>query len=173
MFKAKLITDDRYYERHRRQLWITIIAAVPIGFAVNYYKFPDWMSVSVLLAFGAIFYFNLQNRKKLLKAISSTYILFTEKTIQVLANDPAKPPRSFSLREINKITLPSNLKIPDKSIRDTTNTLSGQQRKQYVIIEMGKDTIRYNFLLESYYMLTQFEKLIKYWENSGLEIHRL
>jgi hypothetical protein len=107
------------------------------------------------------------------RAISSKSILFTEDSVQILSKNPAEQPKKYTLQEINSITLPASIKIPDESLGDVAKTLSGQQTKQYIIIEQATGKIKFDFLVNSYYMLAQLEKVVTLWENAGKKIQRV
>lgn len=173
MFHAKLITDEKYYKRNRWQLWITIIAAIPIGLMVNFYKFPDWVSVLILLTVGVFFYTSLQNQKKIAAGIANKSIQFTNDEIIIHTGKTPNNSIHYNIRKIKEINLPETIKMPEESLQDLSRTLVGKQRKQFIRLNLGKKEVQYDFLIESYYMLVQLEKAIAVWKNAGIKVHRL
>jgi len=51
--------------------------------------------------------------------------------------------------------------------------LSGEGKKNFIVVSTGQQTVRFDFIIESYYMLRQFEQTIDAWVKRGSIVERI
>lgn len=169
MFKAKLIKDEAYYNYRKRSLIYLVLPAIATGLLVNFYELPFWITMLTLVAYIVILYFNLKNSNRLKGAASEGSIEIAESLISVKNN------KGFSILEIkldqaDKIEIPHAFGLPLESFKDMAEELSGHPIKNFIIISNGQEKQRYDFIIDSHYMLGQFDKLIKSWNLRGYPV---
>ena len=77
---------------------------------------------------------------------------------------------SFKLNIIEKIILKKEYGIPQESIKEVVDEVKGNQKKNYLILQQNNEKRKFNFEIESYYMISQLNKIIEGWSKKGYNI---
>ena len=77
---------------------------------------------------------------------------------------------SFSISELDKITIKSVVDIGEGA-SDLINIAKGNIPTSFIDIEKKGHKERFEFIIESHYMLVQFNKLIEQWKAQQLQVN--
>lgn len=169
MFKAKLIKDEAYYNYRKRNLIYLVLPAIATGLLVNFYSLPVWITLLALVAYIVILYFNLKNSNRLKGAASEGSIEIEDSMLRV-KNNKGQSNVEIHLDQADKIEIPHAFGLPLESFKDMAEELAGHPLKNFIIISNGQEKQRYDFIIDSHYMLGQFDKLIKAWTLRGFPV---
>ncbi|MBL0008935.1 MAG: hypothetical protein IPP25_17615 [Saprospiraceae bacterium] len=81
-------------------------------------------------------------------------------------------PLEIQLDQADKIEIPHALGCR-WSPQGMAEELAGQPLKNFIIISKGQEKQRYDFIIDSHYMLGQFDKLIKAWILRGYPVETI
>lgn len=77
---------------------------------------------------------------------------------------------AFKVENLEKITLQKDYGIPQESMKDMVNEYKGKTKKNYLIIHHENMKRKFDFEIESHYMIVQLNKAIESWNQKGLKI---
>jgi Ca2+/Na+ antiporter len=168
-FKAKLIEDPIYYSLKRKELFIGLITAIPAALLANYFERPIWI---VLVAFFVYIFLLLilKNNKQEINDISGQKIIEIEADLITLKSVHNKIIDSFDLTKSEKISLNKDFGMPQESIADIAQEMKGKPKQNFIIIEQNGEIQKFDFLVDSYYMIKQLDKIIEQWQQKGIEV---
>ena len=172
MFKAKLITDQAYYNYRKRSLVFLVLPAIATVLLVNFYELPVWITMLALGAYVVILYFKLKNSNRLKGAAGGGTIEIEDGLLSV-KNNNGQSTLEIQLDQADKIEIPHAFGLPLESFKDMAEELAGQPLKNFIIISKGQEEQRYDFIIDSHYMLGQFDKLIKAWILRGYPVETI
>jgi len=172
MFKAKLIEESEYYNKRRIKVIFYFLPALPSAFLINYYGFPIWVTILAIVTYVTVVVISLRNQKKLTE-LSQERVMELDDSILRVKSKGNLPSIDIHLNAIDKITIPNGYGIPEVSMKDIANEMSGDAKKNFIIISSSNQTQRFDFIIESYYMLRQFETTIESWVKKGYKIERI
>ena len=169
MFKAKLIENKKYYQLRVKQAWLSLIPTIAIGPIANFYQFPAWIFISAVLvcALSSLVVFRILKQMK--KLSEQNAIEMNEKEIKIKSLSNGKSER-IALDELEKIMIQSEYRIPQDSYKDYGNEILGNPKENYLILCNNETERKIDFEIESHYMLTQLNKLITSWSQTGIKI---
>lgn len=74
---------------------------------------------------------------------------------------------------MDKIVVPHEFGIAQETMKDVANEISGNPKKNYLIIYQNNKERKFDFELDSHYMIKQLNKIIDHWILNGLKIERI
>ena len=170
MFKAKLIDDQNHYHLRRKVLLYGLMPNIVVGI-IGYYS--DIPVLYVILMFIVIV-IGLIIQHKTFKMYNATFgdkkIIIDNHGIRIESKKP-EDDKIYPVATLNKITIKERYAIPENSTKDIFEEARGKQLKNYIAFKKGGQEIRCDFVVDSHYMLVQLNKIIKEWENQGLNIN--
>ncbi|MEM9546780.1 MAG: hypothetical protein AAGA77_12450 [Bacteroidota bacterium] len=169
MFKAKLIENKKYYQLRAKQAWLMLIPTILLGLIINFYQFPTWIIISAVLALVCSYLIMLRNQNALKKLSNQNAVELDEKEIRIRSLRSGTD-ECFSLDEVDKIIVQEEYGIPQESYTDLTEEMMGLPKENFMIILNKKEKRKIDFEIESHYMLTQLNKVIKNWIQNGVKI---
>ena len=172
MFKAKLIEDREYYSRRKIKVIFYFLPAIPAAFIINYYGFSIWVTILAIVTYVTIIVIGLRNQNRLTALSKEREMELDDSALRVKSKGKL-PSIDIQLNTIDKITIPKGYGMPEESMKDIANEMSGNAKKNFVIISSSNQTQRFDFIIESYYMLKQFESTIESWVKKGYTIERI
>ncbi|MEN0003871.1 MAG: hypothetical protein AAF798_06995 [Bacteroidota bacterium] len=172
MFKAKLIENNTYYKSKRLLLILAIAAPLIIGLSANIIELSAVIVAAVAL-FGIVMIIQQYRlQKKVQQLTSQQTIEISEDRIQIKDNNSALQ-QDIDLQTIKRIVVKNNYHIPEETLKDLSKQLRGDYTKNYLIVEHATGEQKFEFEIDSYYMLTQLHKLIQSWDSRGIPITSL
>ncbi len=81
-----------------------------------------------------------------------------------------KATESFSPKSLDRIRVQEKYTIPHESISDMTKEVKGKPIINSISILSDQNERRFDFELDSHYMISQLEKVISGWKNQGYHV---
>lgn len=173
MFKAKLIRNESYYSLKWKQLIFLMLPSIPIGFFVNWDKFPVWVTVLAVVVYVLIIAFVInKNQRKIDKVLGVKVVEMDDGEIRINSKDGAKK-EVIDLNTIDEIILKKEYAVPQQTLGDFGSELMGDVKQNYIILKEKGNSRKLYFELESFYMVNQLNKIIENWERKGFTIEKL
>ena len=168
MFKAKLIDSPNYYGYRKRGFIYFILGALPLGIWVNYDTFPLWASILSILLYIGLLFLTVKNQKRM-KSVSGNSQIELDGNILRVKRSKGQQGYEMNLDKAEKISIPRDYGLPKESIMDP-DEVSMHPKKNFIEISTGDQKQKFEFIIDSHFMLTQFEKLIQSWTKKGYAI---
>ena len=162
MFKAKIIEDKKYYSFKHKALIFYLILNIPLGIVSNFYALPLKVVVIglILLAIPFVFMVKYFNESK--KTFGKRELVVSSDQIVVKDNKKGST-RNISFSDVNQINVNEHYgTIPD-DLGAAAKELKGKFTEHYLEIETNGKTERFDFIIDSYYMAKQFQKIVDAW----------
>ena len=171
MFKAKLINDEAYYRLRNMQLIFSFASSIAIGLLVNFFDLPLWVALIIggLLIIGIILSF--RNQRTLNSMIGKKRIELDDSEIRIISKKGDQQ-ETIPFGAVDKIILKKEYGLPQESMSEIADELKGQPKRNYLIIQQNDQQRKFDFELDSYYMLNQLNKVIDGWMKKGYTIER-
>jgi hypothetical protein len=169
MFKASLIENQKYYKLKRKLLLIGIPSAILIGFIANFWEFPFlWFTVILVLTIGIMF---IQNRihKRISFFTNNRGIEIDDEFIRIKSKS-GEIEEQINIDSVNKIVVKNNYSFPEENLKEIFREMKGDQLKNFIIINIGGQSKKFEFTMDSYYMIEQIKKVINHWQTKGINI---
>ena len=74
------------------------------------------------------------------------------------------------LQDGDKLSLLKQYALPQETMKDLSEELSGKAIQNKVILQQNGTIRKFDFEIESHYMVNQINKLIEHWKTQGLTI---
>jgi len=172
MFKANLIEDSEFYSRRRIKVIFYFLPAIPIVFLINYNGLPIWVIILALLIYITVLFIGLRNAKKLTALSQERIMELDESTLRVKSKGKVLL-LEIHLNTIDKIAISKEYGIPEESMKDIVKEISGKAKKNFIVISNCDLNQRFDFIIESYFMLQQLERVVESWVKRGYLIDRV
>jgi len=172
MFKAKLIDKTEYYKLRSKQAILLLLPTIPMALVIHFYALPWYVTA---LAFGVyiLTFVLIYKNQKVMDAMKGQKIIEIDNNEIRIKSKKGKPGEIINLGNIDKIILQNDYGIHQETMLDIKNEMIGKPRKNYLIIQHNNEKRKFDFEVDSHYMITQLNKIITRWTNSGLKIERI
>lgn len=169
-FKAQLIEDEGFYTVKRLLTILSAVSAGLIGFFSSSFTHKGFFIIPVIIVvFAAIFYYQSKFQKEMRQKVGKRKIEIDSKEIIVMGKGK-QPIQRLPIEEGDHIIVKEEYKIPEETIRSSLNEMGGDPTKNFLIIKKGGKEMRFDFLLDSHYMITQLHKVIQSWKDKGYQL---
>ena len=169
MFKAKLIEEADYYRLRRKHLILFLLIAIPTGILANFYELPLWLTIIGLIVYVLFFAFAIRNQKGMSSLLGHRMIEIDEDEIRIKTKN-GKDVETFSPKSLTRIIVKEKYTIPHESMSDLTKEAKGKPTINYISIHSNQKEHRFDFELDSHYMISQLEKVISGWKSHGYQV---
>ena len=173
MFKAKLIETPEYYEWRRSLLGWSFLGAPLAGgtFFLSDDLSVSWWAVGLLATGGGFLaqYAQYQLQQRIKGATGERRIEVSPETIRIL-NASGETEQSLPVGAADAIVLQNRFQLPEESLRDIFKELKGEPQRDCLIYLAGEEEQRFDFLIDSYYMLEQLKKVVGRWKEAGVSL---
>ena len=168
MFKGTLIENKNYYSLRSKQLLYIMLPSIAIGLLVNFYQMPVWITIGAIISYVAFMIMTSKNQKAMHK-VANKRIEIAQNKIELKETNGSLI-ETIEIENIDKLILKSDYKMAQETMKDLKEEIKGNAEEHYIILESNNKQRRLDFVIESYYMLNQFKKLVQVWENKNLLI---
>jgi Ca2+/Na+ antiporter len=168
MVKGKLIETKNYYKLRRFQLIYLILTSLLIGMIVNLHRLPIWLSIAVVIVYGLILYLTYKTQKKI-KSQTQKKIEIDSKEIRIKSSTNSIVEK-YSLATLDKIIVKRKYSMPQDSLKDISDELNGKSNMHYIALFTKGKSNRIDFELDSYYMISQLNKIVGIWNEDNLNL---
>lgn len=167
MFKANLINSPQYYKVRRFAL---IMALYPGALAVVVVaRLPWYWAVPVFLLAMGIDLWKIRANKKV-KALSSGHqIEISDEAIRILSNS-GEVIETLKVADASGILVKEAYGIPGDTLAGLFKEAQGKTLQNFIVYQAGAQKVRYDFVIESYYMIEQLKKVIQNWQAKGVAV---
>lgn len=168
LFKGNLIEDQKYYTLRSRQLLYFILPSLAIGLLVNFYKLPIGVTIAAIIFCLAIMFLTKRNQDEIRK-VTKKRIELTKNAIEI-KELKGKIIESFKIEKNTKLFIKADYKMVQEAMSDLKEEIKGNTEKHFIVIESINIKRRFDFEIESYFMLNQLEKIVQIWQGENLSI---
>lgn len=169
MFKAKLIKSDDYYKLRTKQYVYIILGSFPIGIVANFFNISLPILILGIAAYIMIEYFTIKNQKLMSSLLGQRKIEIQADRVNIYSAK-GKIEKSIDITDVNTISLNENVGFAQQNMTEIRKELQGRYKKNFISLTTDHGAHRYDFEIESYYMIVQFNKIIQHWKYSGKNI---
>lgn len=175
MFKARLINDLEYYEKRRKVLFLSFLSSTflgPLSVAILPTSF-SWTMIFIGVA-GILFFgwMSFRNQKQIDALSLNQKIEIDTHQIGIIAIN-AQNSRLFSISDIDKIEVKKEYNLTGESMGDIGKELKGNYNQNFITIENDGKRERFDFEVDSNYMLVQMEKIVNSWIENEVNVVRV
>ena len=168
MFKGTLIEHKNYYNLRSKQLLFIILPSIAVCLLVNFYKMSIWITIGAIVFYVAVMIMTSKNQKAMQK-VANKRIEIDQNKIEIKEADGTVI-ETIEIENVNKLILKDDYKMAQETLKDLKEEIKGNIEKHYLILENNKIQRRFDFVIESYYMLNQLKKLVQDWQNKNVLI---
>ena len=179
MFKTKLIEHRAYYKLRRKLIIYALLAAAAFGLASNVI-IPKYMNTSSyiagLLALLIIAFIVIRKQYRLQKGIDKIIkykkIEISEQSIRIVKSDKTTD-KEYIIDNQTKIQVKDSYEMPEDHLKNIVNEISGKSIENFVIYKNDNSEVRFDFIIDSYYMIEQLKKVIASWKAKGIKVESI
>ena len=172
MFKAKLIEEQNYYTLRNDQIFLNLLPAMPMAIILNYYSVSILTTIACIAAYIIAIIAIRKNHKLMQALIGERRIEINEKQISI-QTQKGKTKEIIPIDEINEITVLEEYVIPGDTMKEHGREFLGNIEKNFIVIKKGQEEQRFDFELDSHYMIVQLNKIIEAWKANGPQVRIL
>ena len=169
MFKAKIIENTNYYLMKRKYLIIMLIVLFLLGLVSNITLASIYWTPILIIIAVVFSIFLYKTGKKVTNLTEKRKIHISNNSIEIL-NNSGEIEKEFKVSEADEIIVKDKYQISDESISDLIKEIKGANLKNYLIIKSKGKTNKFDFLVDSHYMILQMKKIINFWSEQNIKI---
>ena len=98
--------------------------------------------------------------------IRNRQIALSTESITVTAAD-GRILETIPLMDVQQVYLLPEYRQPEENVQSLVDSLKGKSFQNYFIIQARNEQRRFDFVLESHYMITQLNKVTAEWKQAG------
>ncbi len=168
MFKAKLIEHRAYYGLRRKAFLLFLVLGIPGAFLFNAFELPFWTSVISAGIYVSLFVLAFKNQKLQASLLGSSTIEVDNTAIRI----KGRLKQEYELNAVEKITLKKAYGIPMDSVKEMAQEVKGHPKENFLIVHQNGEDHRFDFEVDSYYMIGQLDKIANQWIQDGHTVER-
>ncbi len=168
MFKGNLIEDKKYYSLRSKQLLYIMLPSIAIGLLVNFYQMPIWVTIGAIIFYVGVMFLTSRNQKEILN-VANKRIEIAQNSIE-LKEANGKVIETIKIDKDAKLIVKNGYKMAQETIEDLKEEIKGNTEKHFLIVEINNIQRRFDFVIESYYMLNQLKKTVQIWQKENFSI---
>ena len=159
MFKGILIENQSYYHLRSNGLWYSLLFSIVTGLLVNFYQLPMWITIGAITLYIALMFVTSRNQKAFREARNKRIEIGLDKIqIKEVSGNIIE---TINIETHDKIIVKNDYKMAQESINDIKEEMKGNTEKHFLILDQHNKQRRFDFEIESYYMLNQLNKIVK------------
>ena len=167
MFKAKIIEDISLYQKLRKQIFWVLMPLGLLSLFTNVAQMPLILFIfsCVLLIVALI---AVRKKRYIFEHLTADKTFEADKS-NLTIKEKGDKIVSFSVSELDKIRIKSVVDIGEGAT-DLINIAKGNIPTSFMEIEKKGHKERFEFIIESHYMMVQINKLIEEWKANQLQV---
>ncbi len=167
MFRARIIENQNYYVLRRKLLLYLLLPIVPMGFMANFFHFPAWLTVLMIVGYIAAFVLKIRHQKQMEASAGDSWLEIEKSTIRIKTK-AGELKEEIKFDEVRQITLQEEYALPQESFKAVKDELLGDQQRNEMVLHLAAEQRRICFEVDSYFNMVQFQQLIDYWKQAGI-----
>src|SRR5690554_4232692 len=172
MFKATLIQDKKYYALKRKSLFILLIFVALYFLPLPIENQHLWVKLAIYFPFVIIAIRSFKINKNIKLTLGNESIEMNENDIRINSKDK-KDLSTYKLSDIENLVVKKADNVSTDVFDELGHELKGKPQKNYIIINKNTQNKRFDFIIDSHYMVNQFNKLIDIWKSKGFKVEVL
>ncbi len=172
MFRARLIENKSYYKLRVKQIFLLFLLLIPGNIIINFYEPPTWIAILILALYIGMIILVVRNQKKIRSVTGNKLIEMDNDEIRIKSKKGIEEEK-IKLNNIEKIILKDQYSMPQETMKEVGQELTGKIKQNYIIINQDNEERRFDFEFDSYYMINQLNDLIKSWKTKGYNIESI
>lgn len=170
MFKGKLIENESYYKLRKEHALYILIPSCVVGYLFNNKNIDFGGVIGVAIPYLILLYFSFRNARAIAK-VSSKNIEIDKNQIRILDE-------KFSLSETIELNHETVIKLREEyrmadTMKDAANETFGKIKEHFIVVEHNAQERRFDFELNSYFMIERLNSLIDLWKKDGYKVEYL
>jgi hypothetical protein len=172
MFKAKVIDGADYYVFRRKQLLLMLLPTLPYAFVVNFFQLPMMLSVFAFVGYVLLIVLHLRNQRKLQSLVGNSFLEASDDRLVLKSNKGAEL-KVFSVANVDRFIAKEKYVLYQENMKEIASEVKGNPTCNYLVLCVGSERVRFDFEVDSFYMIKQLEKLLDLWKTKGLIVERV
>ena len=171
MFRAKHIANRKYYD-WRRLLLIGSVVWFPLQIITLSFNPVIWVLYAFFACILVIVFLMSGLQHKIKRQLEESVVEMYPDRITV-RDKTGQQIDHIALGATSHIAISKPNEIIDYSFWEQLKNMIGKGRETYVRINSDDHAKRFDFLLDSYYLAKQLDKVVALWEQRGLNVRRV
>ncbi len=167
MFKSYIIKSEKYYLFRKYSFWFFIISNPILFITIGALQIDNfWYYVFLFLLIIISIIISLKFKPASL--INQQKIIINENQIQILNKDGSLEDE-IQINENSEVNIKNNYELDEEKF----NLRIDKNIGNFIIIKNEDFEKKIYFLIDSYYMLNQLNKIISQWSNAGIRLVKI
>ena len=170
MFKANLINSPSYYKVRRFTFLMALYpSTLVVAIILISNNFP-WYSVALLFLLSmGIDFWKIRAEKEARTLSTGNQIEISDEAIRILGTS-GEVVEALKVADASGILVKEAYAIPGDTLAGLFKEAQGKTLQNFIVYQVGSKKVRYDFVIESYYMIEQLKKVIRNWEERGVAV---
>lgn len=170
MFKANLINSPSYYKVRRFTFLMALYpSALVIAIILISNNFPWYAVALVFLLSMGIDFWKIRAEKKVRSRSTGNQIEISDEAIRILGTS-GEVVETLKVADASGILVKEAYAIPGDTLAGLFKEAQGKTLQNFIVYQAGPKKVRYDFVIESYYMIEQLKKVIQNWQERGVAV---
>ncbi|MEL6942581.1 MAG: hypothetical protein AAFO82_07925, partial [Bacteroidota bacterium] len=168
----KLIEKKDYNRLKRTQMIILLVTLLPIGFVSSFYEAPNWLTIVFIGIYAVLLVLMIKSQRQMMDMTNKRFLELDQEEIRIKSTKN-QGEECIQLGDVQKLIVKENYSIPQEDLKEIANEVKGNLQANYLVVQQEGKKRKLDFELDSYYMLTQLNKMIELWRKKGYKIERV
>lgn len=166
MFKAKIIEGDDYYKLKADQLFLSILPALPMAAILHFCDLSIMQGVIAITTY-IVCILAIQKNKRLTDALIGKRRIEIDQNQIRIKTKKGQLEETIEVNDLREIGVLENYFLSAEASNEFTVDLDEEIKKNYIEINRNGIKRRFDFELDSHYMIVQLTKVIEAWKAQG------
>ncbi|MEZ4907885.1 MAG: hypothetical protein R2771_09685 [Saprospiraceae bacterium] len=110
--------------------------------------------------------------KKSTALIAHKIIEIDDNSIQIKSHD-VQVSEITQLKDIQEIKVKDKYSLPQETMKEFFKEVFSKPKENFLIININNQEKRYDFVIDSYYMISELNNIIENWKSQGFNIQTI
>lgn len=174
MFKAKLIDSKKYYRYRQLILILQLLptsALVIFPFTSLAKSLPIWVIVAIFIIVFVLDVYFIKYQKKMKSLAKNSTIEIDKQEIRI--RNAGQQQEVMNIGGIDNIKVKEKYIIPADSLGHLHKEINGTATENFVEFDYEGQRKRFDFELDSYYMIEKLNEMVNFWKMQGKNIEAI
>jgi|GEM_PF-2399271 hypothetical protein len=170
MFKANLINSPSYYKVRRFTFLMALYpSTLVIAIILISNNYPWYLVALIFLVSMGIDFWKIRAEKKAKALSTGNQIEISDEAIRILGTS-GEVVETLKVADASGILVKEAYAIPGDTLAGLFKEARGKTLQNFIVYQAGSQKVRYDFVIESYYMIEQLKKVIQSWQAKGVAV---
>ncbi|MCF8370258.1 MAG: hypothetical protein K9H64_01465 [Bacteroidales bacterium] len=169
MFKGKLIEEEAYYQLRKRFLVIGFIGMAVAGILYSFFLIHWGFLILygiVMVSFGI---YQVKTQKKILSVSGNKRIELDNNRICIVGKK-GNIEKEIPISQVQEIRVNDIYQLAEENLKSMFAEMKGKPIKNHISVDTVQGIERFDFIVDSYYMIEQLKKVIDSWKEQGIPV---